>query len=186
MTPLGHLAVSYSLGKGAKVYRGAFGRAHHTLVSSSIVVGGLAPDLDFLLIGLPSFNALHRSLTHNLFFVLGVAALYVLLISKRDVKALSEAQLSRVFCGAVTGGLSHLFLDAILDSNTSNGVGVAALWPLSPQFFSPFNLAPQRCPGWEEPFAATLCNLPLVLWEVPCYILAALLWRRSRRAHANP
>ena len=182
MTPLGHLALSYSLGKGAP-------RSPSAL--PYVIVGGLAPDIDFLLVGLPSFNALHRSLTHNLFFVAAVAALCVLLVNsgrgpRRGVAsaappnaALGVALSGVVFAGAVTGGLCHLFVDAILDSNASNGVGVAALWPLSGRYFSPFNLAAERCPGWEEPLSAVLCNLPLVLWEVPFYLFAALLWWRT-------
>ncbi len=182
MTPLGHLAVSYSLAKGVPARTSVL---PHAL--PYIIVGGLAPDLDFLLISLPSFNALHRSLTHNLFFVLAVAALCVLFVHfKRGTGAAANGSLSNIFLTAVflsalTGGLSHLFLDAILDSNASNGVGVAALWPLSERFFSPFNLAHIGCPGWEEPLAAVRCNLPLVLWEIPCYLLAALLWWHTRR-----
>ena len=172
MTPLGHLAVAYSLGRG--ISKGA-----RTLSSTALlatVVGGLAPDVDFLLVGSSRFNTLHRSLTHNLFFVLIVATLCAFFA----FRVYSGRSASRgAFLGAVTGGLSHLFADAILDSNASNGVGVAALWPLSGWFFSPFNLAQTRCPSWEEPLAAVLCNVPLVLWEVPFYLLAALLWWRN-------
>ena len=172
MTPLGHLAVAYSLSKGVDAPK-------RTSLAPYVVLGALAPDVDFLLIGLESFNALHRTLTHNLFFVLLVALLCAFFVRFSGWEASFAA-----FIGAVLGGLSHLFTDAVLDSNPSNGVGVAALWPLSERFFSPFNLAPQRCPGWEDPLAATLCNLPLVLYEVPFYLLAALLLRRT--ITANP
>ena len=171
MTPFGHLAVAYSLSKGV-------GTPKRTSLVPYIVLGALAPDLDFLLIGLDSFNRLHRTLTHNLFFVLLVALLCALFVRFRGGSGTSVA-----FTGAALGGLSHLFTDAVLDSNPSNGVGVAALWPLSERFFSPFNLAPQRCPGWEEPLAATLCNLPLILYEVPFYLLAAALWWRTVKAN---
>lgn len=182
MTPLGHLAVSYGLSKSVPTSASVAPR-----VLPYVIAGGLAPDVDFLLLGLPSFNTLHRSLTHNLFFVLAVAALCVLFVHFRRARGDAGAAASTpgmtfllaVFLGAVTGGLSHLFVDAILDSNASNGVGVAALWPLSERFFSPFNLAHLGCPGWEEPLAAVRCNLPLVLWEVPCYLLAAFLWWRG-------
>lgn len=180
MTPLGHLAVAYSLGKG--VAKGA--QALPSIASSTAsitllatVVGGLASDIDFLLVGVSSFNTLHRSLTHNLFFVLIVAALCAWVAFRVNSK---RGAPQSAFLGAVTGGLSHLLVDAILDSNASNGVGVAALWPLSGWFFSPFNLAQVRCPGWEEPLAAVLCNAPLILWEVPFYLLAASLWWRAR------
>ncbi len=177
MTPLGHLAVSYSLAKVSLAKVPA-----RPSVLPYVIVGGLAPDLDFLLLGLPNFNALHRSLTHNLFFVLAVAVLCVLFVHSRRgaQRGVGAVPLVAISLGAVTGGLSHLFVDAILDSNASNGVGVAALWPLSEQFFSPFNLAPQRCPGWDDPPSAVLCNLPLLLWEVPAYLLAAPLWWRTR------
>ena len=183
MTPLGHLAVSYSLAKGVP--------AHASVLpyTTSIVVGGLAPDIDFLLLGLPSFNTLHRSLTHNLFFVLAVAALCVLFVHLRrgrwGADAVNAVFSGAIFLSVVTGGLSHLFVDAILDSNASNGVGVAALWPLSGRFFSPFNLAQIGCPGWQEPFAAVRCNAPLVLWEVPFYLFAALLWWRVGQPSAR-
>ena len=175
MTPLGHLAVAYSLGRG--ISRGV-GTSTTSLAPTTLlatVVGGLAPDVDFLLVGSSRFNALHRSLTHNLFFVLAVAALCAYVA----FRVYSERSSRGAFLGAVTGGLSHLFADAILDSNASNGVGVAALWPLSGWFFSPFNLAQTRCPSWEEPLAAVLCNAPLILWEVPFYLLATLLWWRN-------
>ena len=195
MTPLGHLAVSYSLAKGT-VARST----PHAAALPALIGGGLAPDVDFLLLGLPNFNALHRSLTHNLFFVLAVAGLCALLVFLRRGVLLRQGTSSgrkggsvttnqavslAVFLAAVTGGFAHLFLDAILDSNASNGVGVAALWPLSEAFFSPFNLAQQRCSGWENPLDATLCNLPLILYEVPFYLLAALLWWRVRKGVAR-
>ena len=163
MTPLGHFAVSYSAGR---VQRRAL---------PYVIVGGLAPDLDFLLVGLSSFNALHRLLTHNLFFVGLVAAACALFA------ALTKGPKRAAFFGALLGGFGHLLLDAMLDSNPSNGVGVAALWPLSERFFSPFNLAPQTCPGWETPVTAIFCNLPLIFWELPFYLLAALLWWRVTR-----
>ena len=168
MTPLGHLAVSYSAGQ---VQRRAL---------PFVIVGGLAPDLDFLLLGAPGFNALHRTLTHNLFFVGVVAAACALFAG------LTKGSKRAAFFGALWGGLGHLLIDAVLDSNPSNGVGVAALWPLSERFFSPLNLAPQTCPGWETPVAAVFCNLPLILWELPCYLLAALCWRAYRTHRKVP
>ena len=163
MTPLGHLAVSYSAGRVEK-------RA-----LPYVIVGGLAPDVDFLLIGLPSFNALHRLLTHNLFFI-GLVAAACWLFAVR-----TQGPKRAAFYGALLGGFGHLLIDAVLDSNATNGVGVAALWPLSERFFSPFNLAPQTCPGWETPLKAVFCNLPLILWELPFYLLAALFWWRVTR-----
>jgi membrane-bound metal-dependent hydrolase YbcI (DUF457 family) len=137
-----------------------------------LVVGGLAPDIDFLLLPLAAFNTLHRSLTHNLFFVV-VTALLLALFSKSG--------LSKVFMSALLGGLGHLLVDSVFDSNPGNGVGVAVFWPFSGVFFSPFNLTPGVCPGWSTPIAAVRCNASLLFWEAPFYLSAFLLWTGFRR-----
>lgn len=161
MTPFGHFAVSYSVGRLA-------------LSLPYLVVGGLAPDIDFVLLPFAAFNTLHRSLTHNLFFVVAAALLLALF---------GKSGSSKIFFSALLGGLGHLLIDSVFDSNPGNGVGVAIFWPLSHAFFSPFNLTPLVCPGWSTPLAAVRCNAPLVFWEVPFYLSAFLLWAgfRGRR-----
>ncbi|CAA9565284.1 MAG: hypothetical protein AVDCRST_MAG86-996 [uncultured Truepera sp.] len=162
MTPLGHLAVSYSAGKPL---------SRPLRVSlPHLVLGGVAPDIDFLLLPFSSFNTLHRSLTHNLFFVVATALLF----------ALWRSASASVFFSALLGGCGHLLIDSLFDSNPSNGVGVALLWPLSQGFFSPFNLTPGVCPSWSELLAAARCNASLIFWEVPFYLSALLLRFASR------
>jgi membrane-bound metal-dependent hydrolase YbcI (DUF457 family) len=59
MTPVGHLSVSYISGK-------SWGK----LSLPAIIIGGVLPDADFLLIFLEWFNQIHRVITHNLFLVM--------------------------------------------------------------------------------------------------------------------
>ncbi len=135
------------------------------------------PDIDFLLLPFSSFNALHRSLTHNLFFVATTALLFALF---------SRSGSARVFFSALLGGFSHLLIDSLFDSNPSNGVGVALFWPLRDSFFSPFNLTPTVCPDWSRLFAAVHCNASVIFWELPFYISAFLLRLRSCHATLRP
>lgn len=164
MTPLGHLAVSYSVGK--------LPLSRPLRVSLPyLVLGGVTPDIDFLLLPFSSFNTLHRSLTHNLFFVVATALLFAFF---------SRSASASVFFSVLLGGFGHLLIDSLFDSNPSNGVGVALFWPLSEGFFSPSNLTPSVCPSWSEFLAAARCNASLIFWEVPFYLSALLLRFRSR------
>ncbi|MEL6139430.1 MAG: metal-dependent hydrolase [Cyanobacteria bacterium J06628_6] len=163
MLPSGHLAVSYLLGKLPR------------LRLPAAIVGGMLPDIDFVLLPLPVFNQIHRVVTHNLLFVLS-AALLISLWAKPQ-------QRLTVILSVLVGGLIHLFLDACLDANPSNGVGVALLWPLSDQAFSPFNLLspPPIAVDWHQPLAMMSLALSGLIWEIPFYLLALSLFWRSYR-----
>ena len=66
MTPLGHAAVAYA-SSAVPLRAGPVSR----LAVAALVIGGVLPDIDFLLFWAPNFNELHRVVTHNLLFVAG-------------------------------------------------------------------------------------------------------------------
>lgn len=166
MTPIGHLATSWLLARPL----GATARPW-------LIVGGLAPDVDFALILLDDFNLFHRGATHSLLFValLGLLAVTI---------ARSRHWFAAVAISA--GALLHLQIDAVMDGNATNGIGVALLWPFSPWMYSPVNLLATGCPGWEQPAAALVCALPGLLWELPMVLLACFLFLRTRRSVPAP
>lgn len=164
MLPPGHLAVSYLVGK---------------LPRSQLkpaLIAGLLPDIDFLLLPLSAFNQLHRVVTHNLLFVLICGWL-----AGRYLCPSGHRRWGGVV--AVASGLCHLLVDACLDANPSNGLGVAWLWPLSRQTYAPMNLLPPTAVtvGWEQPLAMLSVALQGVVWEVPVYVLAIGYWAWQRR-----
>jgi len=167
MTPAGRLAVSYLAA-----------RRLPALPVGAFLLGGVLPDVDFLALPCECFNGLHRKVTHNLLFVVCGAVLAWCLPRR--------ARRDQLLCGValLLGGLVHVLVDACLDTNPSNGVGVALLWPWSGRMFSPFNLAPaDLCPaGWRDA-RGMLAGLPWVLcYEVPLCVLALVQWKRGRAA----
>lgn len=161
MTPLGHAAAALLAARPLK------------LPAAACIVGGLAPDIDFLFFALPAFNQFHRVVTHNLVFVLAVALL---------VAALGRGSL-RLFLAAALGGVLHLACDAVLDGNASNGIGVALLWPFSETMWSPFNLmgswSADNPAGWADGAASLRLGLVAVAFELPLWAAAA--WYVLRR-----
>lgn len=172
MTPLGHAGVGVVLA-----------HADRRLWLSALVLGAMLPDIDFVLVWAPQFNAWHRVITHNLLFVAVSSIALGLALARRRARAPTAAMLALAL-----GGLSHLAIDACMDANASNGIGVALLWPLSSVMVSPFNLlTPQQGgSGWSDPVAAARAALPGVLWELPGIAAGAvLLLRRRRRQRAR-
>lgn len=172
MTPLGHAGLGVVL---AHVDR--------RLPMAATVVGAVLPDIDFALVWAPQFNAWHRVVTHNLAFV-AVTSLAIGLLWARRRHASPWPWVSAL----ALGGLSHLLVDACLDANASNGIGVAIAWPLSAAMWSPFNLLQPTTggPGWGDPATALLGALRGLAWELPGIVLAAvLLWRRHRARRAR-
>lgn len=171
MTPLGHLSAAYLAGD-----------ATERVSTSAALVGGVLPDVDVLLIATPWFNQLHRVVTHNLLFVALFAALGALCAPQRRRRA--------VAVGLLIGGLLHLLIDAGLDSNPTNGVGVALWWPFFDDIVSPFNLwdflpLEPASPGWSQPLRQLWASAPGLLVELP--FVAAATWRLLRkRLHADP
>jgi membrane-bound metal-dependent hydrolase YbcI (DUF457 family) len=167
MTPVGHAAVGYLVGRP----RG--------LVPIAAVVGALAPDIDFVMLWHPSFNAWHRVITHNLAFVGMVALALGVALARRP-----GFGFARTASSALLGGLSHLLIDACLDGNASNGLGIAPWWPFDAAMWSPWNLVEPRDggPGWRDPWAALAGAWRTAVWELPAIAAAAIVWWRSRRS----
>ncbi len=171
MTPLGHAAVAY-----------AASRAIPRCVPLAAVIGGIAPDVDFILLPFSFFNEIHRVVTHNVFFVFA-AALAVAAIARRGRAA--------VFFAAILGGLLHLATDSVLDDNPTNGIGIALFWPLGDEMYSPFNLAAtnEAAPAWDGLASAMRITWPALAIEAPFYALAAALFvvrRGSVTATTSP
>lgn len=141
------------------------------------LVGGLAPDVDFLFLFFPFFNAIHRVGTHNVFFVTGVALVMM---------ACNRTHRLGMGAGALGCGFLHLFIDAVMDNNPSNGIGVALIWPLSGWMFSPFNLLRVQTDhvGWTD-VAGSLQNA-MVLFIIETPLVALSLWLAWKNRHREP
>ncbi len=155
---------------------------HRSSVTTAVVVGALAPDVDFVLWWAPQFNAWHRVVTHNLPFAVVVAVIAGALARRfgRPTRA--------VAVGAFVGVLSHLLVDACMDTSASNGIGVAILWPLSDAMWSPFNLlTPTNEVGWADHAAAARGTLQGLVYEAAAAGLAlAWWWRGHRKTRLDP
>lgn len=162
MTPIGHAAASLLVAGALRV------------PALPLVVAGVAPDVDFLLVAHPGFNEWHRVITHNVFFVLVMATL---------IAAFYRGS-ARLFLGAALAGALHLGCDAVLDANASNGFGVAVLWPLSNTMWSPFNLmqswSTDNPAGWADPAASIVPALVSSAFELPLWAAAWYVARRRR------
>ncbi|NEQ53917.1 MAG: metal-dependent hydrolase, partial [Leptolyngbya sp. SIO3F4] len=136
------------------------------------LVGGLLPDIDICLVLWAQFNQIHRVVTHNLLFIILAAVLASLIAVHRR---------RSVFLGILLGGLLHLLLDACFDTNPSNGIGVALLWPLSSQYFSPINLLTpaETSVTWHQPLAMVQQALKTIWWEIPPCVVALILRQKS-------
>jgi membrane-bound metal-dependent hydrolase YbcI (DUF457 family) len=168
MTPPGHFAVSYLIGK-----------LHPRIVLPAILIGGVLPDIDFLLVPFPWFNQVHRVITHNLLFV-GIVACVSLFINTPMPKY-------RIALGLMLGGMLHLFVDSCLDSNASNGIGVALFWPFHEGFFSPFNLFQpgESQVGWDQPFVFIMSSFSKLWVEIPVYLLLFGVMLRIRKGNGT-
>jgi membrane-bound metal-dependent hydrolase YbcI (DUF457 family) len=163
MTPLGHVSVSVVTGQSFK-----------RLCLPALMVGGVLPDIDFIFILTDFFNQVHRVITHNLFFIVLASLVSMIIVSGERKRAVGISML--------IGGALHLFIDACMDNNPSNGIGIAMFWPLSEDFYSPFNLLPLTADshGWNEPMKMFKSILPNMLYEVPFYVMAVFHILRKR------
>jgi membrane-bound metal-dependent hydrolase YbcI (DUF457 family) len=164
MLPFGHLSISYLAGS---IFRKASVPA--------LLIGGILPDMDFILFFLPFFNHIHRLGTHNLLFVIFAAVLIGGLIHK--------PYRFQFISGLFIGGVLSLFIDACMDANPTNGIGVPFFWPFDPTCYSPFNLLSLSVSstGWNnksEMLKLSFCGL---LYEIPLYILTILVFIQKRR-----
>jgi membrane-bound metal-dependent hydrolase YbcI (DUF457 family) len=164
MTPLGHLSVSYLAGKTSK-----------SISLPAVIIGGILPDIDFLFFQFPWFNQFHRVITHNLLFI-GLVAIIGAFVNL-------SGQKRRVALSLLLGGALHLFADSCLDSNPSNGIGIALLWPVYGGFFSPFNLLDpiENQVGWADPAAFIKSSVWETVLEIPVYVLALIVYLLGKR-----
>jgi membrane-bound metal-dependent hydrolase YbcI (DUF457 family) len=173
MTPLGHGAVAYTC---SALHR----RLRTRDVALALVVGGVVPDIDFVMVWSPGFNAWHRVVTHNVFFVALVAVGGAVVARWRGwPRAIAWA--------LALGGALHLLVDSVMDGNPSNGIGVAAWWPLSDRMVSPFNLVriAEDPPTWRELDRMIPAVLSSMVLEAPWVVVAAVLWRRRSKRTAG-
>jgi LexA-binding, inner membrane-associated putative hydrolase len=120
------------------------------------------------------FNGWHRVITHNVFYVLAVAAVCA---------AVARNEKGKQALAVIIGGLMHLGLDSMLDSNPSNGIGVAFFWPLVATPMSLVNLAPLNCPaGWSNVWQMVSCSWLVLLFELPFWIIAAIVIFHYKRS----
>jgi len=161
MSPIGHISISYLAGKTSK-----------RIYMPAILLGAVFPDIDFLLLPFSGFNSVHRLFTHNLFIILLAAGIYALIIKRKRVN---------VFFSFFAGGLLHLLVDACMDGNPSNGIGIALFWPFSNQYFSPFNLSTPvyGMAGWSEPMEMIKISVSSLKWEMPFYIITGIILLRK-------
>jgi len=139
----------------------------------------MLPDADFIFILFDWFNQIHRVVTHNLFFIVLASFIAALIVPK--------LQRRTAVSGMLLGGALHLFIDSCMDNNPSNGVGIALLWPLSSEFFSPFNILTFSADahGWNDPLKMLMTLIPNMLFEVPFYLIAAAILLKKRIFSTN-
>jgi len=166
MTPLGHASVSYLVSKTSRRF-----------VPAAVVVGGVIPDIDFLLLPLPAFNSFHRVATHSIFFVAAVGLVVFFLTHRRLDCTVSF----------VLGAALHLFCDSIIDTNPSNGIGIAILWPITGAMWSPFNIATpiEGGVGWRDAGEMMGRVRRLVPYEAAFWLAGLILFVKSRIAKAD-
>lgn len=109
---------------------------------AALVLGGIAPDLDTLVVWInqihpTSYLIVHRGFTHTFFFGFFVAAILLYLVSRTWIKARSRGFITKdlqftpaTLAFAYTGIISHLFLDYL----TSGGVPL--FYPLTAARYS--------------------------------------------------
>jgi inner membrane protein len=161
-SPLSHLAVPLALGAG-------LGR---DAVPGRLLAAGAAacvlPDLDVigLRLGIPYASAFgHRGASHSLLVAAGLALLAAW--RHRDL----HAQPATAFGFVLAAAASHGLLDAL----TSGGLGVALLWPLSPErLFAPvrpIRVAPLTLRALAARGPAVLASELRWIW-IPATLLA--------------
>ncbi len=165
MTPLGHASVSFISGKLVR-----------SLSVPAVILGGVLPDIDFIFIFFNWFNQVHRVITHNVLFLLFASPVSYIIVSK--------GRKGPVSLSIFTGGMLHLLIDACMDNNPTNGIGLTLMWPFSDTYFSPFNLLTPSAnsQGWQRPLLMLKSILPNMLFEVPFYFISLFLIMRERRS----
>lgn len=167
MSPAAHISSAYILGGSVR-----------KLSLAAVIIGGVLPDIDFLFILFPWFNEIHRMVTHNLLFILLFSAIGAFLSFK-------GAKL-KIFISLALGGILHLMLDMLADSNSSNGIGLPLFWPFWDKYFLIVNLAAgtDNPLGWRAPLEQLKFSFRGLLIEFPFIIGAAVVFFfRRKRGH---
>jgi len=116
------------------------------------------PDIDFIFIFFSWFNSFHRGFTHSIFFIfISISFLYLKKYDKRFILSF------------LLGMVLHVFIDSSMDSNVSNGIGVAIFYPFSKECYSFFNLlnVTNIELNWETPLKYIYHTFSLIIWELP-------------------
>ena len=166
MTPLGHATIGYWSGRCT------------CLPVSAALLGGVWPDLDFLLVPLLGYDAAHRTFSHSLLFI----ALSTIVIGW-IFRHLQRATFSAAATAFFLGGALHCLVDSTMDNYPANGIGVLLLWPFSDAYFSPFNFFPAE----QHPIESKWGYLYTLRWVFACEALLAAsvvldVWNKKRAA----
>jgi membrane-bound metal-dependent hydrolase YbcI (DUF457 family) len=163
VTPFGHLSVSYITGNAFK-----------KVSLPAIIIGGVIPDIDFMFLPFFFFNQIHRVITHNLLFiVITAAAIGCWFKGKKKFY---------IIFGIILGGMIHLMIDACMDTNPTNGIGVPFFWPFDQTCYSPFNLLSSvYCPGgWNDILCMAKSTCYSLAYEIPLYALTIFIFIKKR------
>ena len=132
-------------------------------------------------LGIPYADELgHRGFSHSLAFALAVAVVGV--AAHRPLRSRPLTVLTFLFVVTASHGL--------LDALTDGGLGVAFLWPLSPErFFAPFRMIRVAPLSWHRLLSARGAAVAIseLLWVwLPCALLGAgLAFAQMRRRAAE-
>lgn len=167
MTPLGHTATSF-------IMACKWNRPLPIAVSYAIS-GSLIPDIDFIAFFWDELNRYHRTYTHSIGFLALCLSVLFFAIRKNRLIALYSFGL---------GFLLHLVIDAAMDANPSNGIGIPLLWPFYDGYIHWFDTTIQdkahAAYTWHTPWNYIGHRLGHVLLiELPFYLYAAILLRRK-------
>jgi hypothetical protein len=74
-----------------------------------------------------------------------------------------------------------------MDTNPTNGIGIALLWPFYNEFFSPFNLfnPSVSTAGWSQPIEMFRILIPTIIYEIPFYLISLFLLFKQRPAKSR-
>jgi len=109
------------------------------------VVFSVLPDFDFIVPAaagrLDWAHAMHRSVTHTVFFALGVALVWF--VVARVVRPQSRAARVGVAVMIFAALIAHLALD-VMNEDTTAPYGISLLWPVwGKSFYAPIGLLPR-------------------------------------------
>ena len=143
----------------------------------AVIAGSLAPDMDFLFLFLDNFNEFHRTWSHSIFFLVGIA-MVVSAAANRYLKV----ECCVVFVSFVIGSILHIAIDSVLDNNPTNGLGVAFFYPVSTEMFQLFSVSFYRpvpnC-DWSTIRCMARAAVPMVLVEAVLLTAVLVLYGKT-------